>query len=174
MTRISDWPARERTPASASDRPSGRACGGCISVCCRDSFACTWSAAAAAAARGATYRVSTQYDRRLHRSSHDRKLAGVPEAAEAEDSIISETARGTEELLVYSTHLHSVSEMYSLFSPLGMLADRAICSACADFFLNDSFDVNYLRIYWTDFHEILPNCSRFIVVIDLTLFFQSV
>jgi len=45
------------------------------------------------------------------------------------------------------------ADVLSLFSPLGMLADRAICSACVNFFLsfNDFLETNYLKVYRTDF-----------------------
>jgi len=53
-----------------------------------------------------------------------------------------------------------------LFCPLGMLADRDICSVCINFFLikNDLLETNnYLRIYRADFHEIFTNDGYLIV-----------
>jgi len=38
-----------------------------------------------------------------------------------------------------------------------------VLPALISFFFNDIFETNYLRIYQTDFHEILPNFRYFIV-----------
>ena len=37
---------------------------------------------------------------------------------------------------------------------MGLLAERAVCFACVNFFFNDFSEPNYLRIYLTDFRDL--------------------
>ena len=66
-------------------------------------------------------------------------------------------------LWFYVSCVFSVFHSVLLFSPLGKLADRAIYFACVKFFLffNDRSENDYLRIYWTDFRNLLTEWERF-------------
>jgi len=55
-----------------------------------------------------------------------------------------------------------------LFTPLDKLADRATYFACVNFFFtffNDLSETNYLRIRWTDFHDLFTK-YRYLFVDD--------
>jgi len=57
---------------------------------------------------------------------------------------------------VFLALLESEKMMSPFFSMRGMRASHAACPANVKFFLfkNDFLETNYLRIYWTDFHQI--------------------
>ena len=50
------------------------------------------------------------------------------------------------------TSPHLTSSQLTSFGTCGMLAPRAVCSACVNFFLEQ----NDLRICWTNFHQFSP------------------